>query len=74
MAYAEDVNLFGDNIDTVKKNAGTLIDASKEVALEINIEKTKCMLLSHHQNSGQDRDLIIANRSLKMWQSSNIWE
>jgi hypothetical protein len=30
LAYADDVNLLGDNIDNIKKNTGTLIDASKE--------------------------------------------
>jgi hypothetical protein len=34
LAYADDVNLLGDNIDTIKKNTETLIDASKEVGLE----------------------------------------
>jgi hypothetical protein len=56
------VNLLGDNIDTIKKNMETLIDASKEVGLEINIEETKCMLLSHHQHVGQNQDIKIANR------------
>jgi hypothetical protein len=41
LAYADDVNLLRDNIDTIKKNTETLIGASKEVALEINIAKTK---------------------------------
>jgi hypothetical protein len=41
LAYADDVNLLGDNIDTIKKNKENLIDASKEVGLEINVEKTK---------------------------------
>jgi hypothetical protein len=49
-AYA--VNLLGDNIDTIKKNIETLIDASKEVDLEINVEKTKYMLLPRRQNVG----------------------
>jgi hypothetical protein len=40
LAYADDVNLLGDNIDTIKKDTETLIDASKEVGLEINVEKT----------------------------------
>jgi hypothetical protein len=36
-----DVNLLGDNIDIIKKNTEALIDASKEVGLEVNTEKTK---------------------------------
>jgi hypothetical protein len=53
LVYADDVNLLGDNIDAIKKNMETLIDASKEVGLEINTEKTKYKLLSHHQNAGK---------------------
>jgi hypothetical protein len=41
VAYADDVNLLGDNIDTIKKNSETLIDVSKDVGLEIIVEKTK---------------------------------
>jgi hypothetical protein len=65
LSYADDVNLLGDNIDTTEKIAETLIDANKEVDLEINVEKTKYMLLSHHQNAGQNRDIEIANRSFE---------
>jgi retron-type reverse transcriptase len=42
LAYADDVNLLGDNKDTIEKNI--LSDASTEVGLEINVEKTKYML------------------------------
>jgi hypothetical protein len=56
LVYADDVNLLGDNIDTIKRNTQTLIDASKEIGLEANTEKTKYMLLSHHQNAGQNHD------------------
>jgi hypothetical protein len=64
MAYANDVNLLGDNIDTIKKNTETLIDARKEVGLETNVEKTKYMLLFRRQNVGQSRDMKI-NRSFQ---------
>jgi hypothetical protein len=33
LAYADDMNLLGDNVDTIKKNTQTLIDASKEFFL-----------------------------------------
>jgi hypothetical protein len=38
LPYADDVNLLGYNTDTIKKNAKTLIDATKEVCLEGNRE------------------------------------
>jgi hypothetical protein len=62
LVYADDVNLLGDNIDAVEKNTETLIDASKEVGLEVNTEKTKYMLLSRHQNAGKNHDIKIGNR------------
>jgi sorting nexin-29 len=65
LVYADDVNLLGDNRDTIKKNTETLTDASKEVGLEINVDKTKYMLLSRHQNVGQNREIKIANRSFE---------
>jgi hypothetical protein len=48
-------------IDTINKNMETLIDAGKEVGLEVNTEKTKYMLLSHHQNAGQNHDIKIVD-------------
>jgi hypothetical protein len=39
LVYADNVNLFGDNTDTIKKNTEALIDASKEVGLEVKTEK-----------------------------------
>jgi hypothetical protein len=62
LAYADDVNLLGDNLDTIKKNTETLIDASKEVGLERNVLKTKYMFLSRHKNAGQSRDRKIGNK------------
>jgi hypothetical protein len=44
LVYAgDDVNLLSDNIDTIKKNAETLIDGSKEVGLEVNMLSRQSM-------------------------------
>jgi hypothetical protein len=48
LAYTDDVKLQGNNIYTVKKSTETVIDISKEVGIEINVEKTKYVLLSRH--------------------------
>jgi hypothetical protein len=65
LACADDVNLLGDNIDTINKNAETLIDANKEVGLEVNVEETKYMLVSRDQNADQNQDIKIGNRSFE---------
>jgi sorting nexin-29 len=65
LAYADDVNLLGDKIDTIHKNSENLTDASKEVRLEVNVEKTKYMLVSRDQNAGQNREIQIGNRSFE---------
>jgi hypothetical protein len=41
LAYADDVNIAEENIDTIKNNIDALLYASKEVGLEVNPEKTK---------------------------------
>jgi hypothetical protein len=40
-------------------------DASKEVGLQVNAQKTKHVLLFHHQNAGQNCDIKIANKSFE---------
>jgi hypothetical protein len=73
--YADDVNLLGDNIDTIKKNMETLIDASKEVGLEVNREKTKYtyMLLCHYQNAVQNHDIKVSNICLENVAKFRYW-
>jgi hypothetical protein len=58
------VNLLGDNIDTTQKHTETLTDASKEVGLEVNVEKTKYMLVSCHQSAGQSQYIEIAKQNI----------
>jgi hypothetical protein len=41
LAYANDINTVGEIIDSIRKNTKSLLDACKEVGLELNLEKTK---------------------------------
>jgi hypothetical protein len=50
LVYADDVNLLGDSISTIKENIETLLEASMDVGLKINAEKTKYTVMSRHQN------------------------
>ena len=43
LAYADDVNILGGSVQTVKKNAEALVAATKEIGLEVNAHKTKYM-------------------------------
>jgi hypothetical protein len=61
MAYVDDVNVLGDNIDTINKNTETLIYASKGVGLEVNGDKTKYMFVPHDQNADQNWDIKVRN-------------
>jgi hypothetical protein len=47
----------------MKKNAETLLDASKDIGLEVNSEKTKYMFMSRHQTARQSNKIRIANKS-----------
>jgi hypothetical protein len=65
LAYADDVTIGGENVDTIKKNTEALLDISKEVGLEVNPEKTKYMLKSRSQKIGQKHSMKIVNRSFE---------
>jgi hypothetical protein len=65
LASADYVNIVGENIDTIQKNTKALLDASKEVGLEVNPEKTKYMLMSCCQKAGQRHSIKFVNRSFQ---------
>jgi hypothetical protein len=57
--------MVGENVDTIQKNTKAVLDASKEVGLEVNPEKTKYILVSKCQKGGQRQSIKIANRSFE---------
>jgi hypothetical protein len=62
LSYAVDVSTVGGNINTIKKITEALLDASKEVGLEVNPEKTKYKLISRCHKTGQKYSIKIAIR------------
>jgi hypothetical protein len=71
LVYADDVNLLGNSVNNIKENLETLLEASRDIGLEINAEKTKYMIMFHHLNLGQNQNIRIANESFEMWENSN---
>jgi hypothetical protein len=52
LAYADDINILRENKDTIRKNTEALLDAGKDIGLEVNPENTKDMLMSR-KKAGQ---------------------
>jgi len=45
LLYANDINILGRSIHTIKKNTEALVVASKETGLQVNAKKTKYMVM-----------------------------
>jgi hypothetical protein len=55
LAFANNVIIVGENIYTMQKNKEALVDASKEVGLEVNLEKIS--MCYHHIIRRQEESL-----------------
>jgi len=63
--HANDANILGRSIHTIKKTTEALVIASMENGLEVNAYKTKYMVMSQDQNAGQSDDIKIDNSSFE---------
>jgi len=74
LVYADDVNILGGSIHTLKENAEALVAATREIGLEVSADKTKNMVMSRDQNAGRIQSVRIGNSTFGRWKSLNIWE
>jgi len=74
VAYADDVNIMGGSIHTLKENAEALVAATREIGLDVSVDKTKYMVMSRDQNAGRIHSVRIDDVPSRGWKSLNIWE
>jgi hypothetical protein len=65
LAYADDVNILGESVHTVRENAEAVVVATKETGIEVNADKTKYMVMSRDRNAGRGRSVKIDNSSIE---------
>ena len=65
LAFADDVNILGGSIHTVKENAETLVAGTKETGLEVNADKTKYMVMSREQTAGLSHTMKVDTSSIE---------
>jgi len=65
LAYADNVNILGGSIHTLKENAEALVAATREIGLEVSADKTKYMVMSRDQNAGRVQSVRIDNSTFE---------
>ncbi|KAJ4433470.1 hypothetical protein ANN_15773 [Periplaneta americana] len=57
--------MLGENPQAIRENTGILLEASKEIGLEVNPEKTKYMIMSRDENIIRNGNIKIGNLSFE---------
>ena len=73
LVYADDVNILGGSVHTIKENTAVLVDASKEIRLEVNSDRTKYLVMSRDQNAGRSHSIQVDNSSSEMVEEFKIF-
>jgi len=74
LVYADSISMLGWNTNTINKNTEALLEASREVGLEVKAEKIELQLCL--TITTEDKIIIywLLINPLEMWQNSNIWK
>ncbi|KAJ4442841.1 hypothetical protein ANN_04434 [Periplaneta americana] len=65
LVYADDVTILGVSPQTIRENTGILLQASKEISLEVNPEKTKYVVMFRDQNIVRNGNIKIGKLSFE---------
>jgi hypothetical protein len=66
--------MLGGSVHTAEKNTEAFVILSKEVGPDANADRTKYMIMSRDQNSGQCHNMEIGNSSFEMVEGYKIGE
>ena len=65
LVYADDVNILGGSVHTIKKNTEALVAVSMETVLEVKADKTKYTVKSRDQKAGRRHNIKTDNSSFE---------
>jgi len=65
LAYANDVNILGGSIYTLKENAEALVAVTRKIGLEVSADKTKYTVMSRDPNAGRNHSVRTENSTFE---------
>ena len=74
LIYADDVNILGGSVHTIKKNTEAWVVASKVIGLGVNADKNKYMVMCWDQNAEHSHSIKTDNSSFESVEEINLGE